>query len=162
MIIGPERSGTTVHMDPLQTSAWNTSLAGYKLWVVFGRAVPKSIVKGEEFRGKDYEDEAINYFVEILPRIKQKYSAEELELIEFVQGPGETVFVPGGLWHAVMNLEDTIAVTQNVMTHYNFSSVWRSTRSERPKFAAKFLESVRGQVDMRRCRTRRCTSGHSC
>ena len=56
MIIGPERSGTTVHIDPLYTSAWNTSLAGYKRWVVFGKDVPKTIVKGKEFRGKHYED----------------------------------------------------------------------------------------------------------
>lgn len=63
LIIGPERSGTTVHIDPLNTSAWNCSLAGYKRWVCFGESVPKTIAKGKEFRGKDYEDEAINYFV---------------------------------------------------------------------------------------------------
>jgi histone arginine demethylase JMJD6 len=74
MIIGPERSGTTVHLDPLNTSAWNTSLAGYKRWVIFGSDVPKTIVKGKEFRGPGYEDEAINYFVEILPKIREKYS----------------------------------------------------------------------------------------
>jgi histone arginine demethylase JMJD6 len=56
LIIGPERSGTTVHLDPLNTSAWNTSLTGYKRWVIFGSNVPKSIVKGKEFRPKDYED----------------------------------------------------------------------------------------------------------
>ena len=29
------------------TSAWNTSLQGYKRWVTFGKDVPKSIVKGK-------------------------------------------------------------------------------------------------------------------
>lgn len=128
-----------MHIDPLMTSAWNASLRGHKRWVLFGEDVPKSIVKGREFRGKDYEDEAINYFVEILPLIKQKYSKETLKIIEFIQGPGETVFVPGGLWHAVINLDDTIAVTQNVMTHYCFDKVWRVTRSERKKFSETFL-----------------------
>jgi histone arginine demethylase JMJD6 len=45
------------------TSAWNTSLAGHKRWVLFSPAVPKSILKGKEFRARHYEDEAINYFV---------------------------------------------------------------------------------------------------
>jgi histone arginine demethylase JMJD6 len=46
LLIGPERSGTTVHIDPLYTSAWNTSLAGHKRWVLFPESVPKGIVKG--------------------------------------------------------------------------------------------------------------------
>ena len=33
-LIGPKRSGSTVHQDPLGTSAWNTSLSGRKRWVM--------------------------------------------------------------------------------------------------------------------------------
>lgn len=84
--------------------------------------------------------------MEVLPHIKEKYSHETLGLLEFVQGPGETVFVPGGWWHAVVNLDDTIAVTQNVMTHYCFDSVWRSTRCERRKFAESFLHDLQIKV----------------
>lgn len=69
------------------------------------------------------------------------------------------MFVPGGLWHAVINLEDTIAVTQNVMTHENFTKVWRATRCERPKFATKFLEDMKDLVCLGLFRMSRCTSG---
>ena len=34
-------------------------------------------------------------------------------MTEFVQGPGETLYLPGNLGHAVMNIEDNISVTEN-------------------------------------------------
>jgi len=57
------------------------------------------------------DDEAINYFVDLLPRIREKHG-RNLKIYELIQEPGETIFVPGGWWHGVLNLEDTIAVTQ--------------------------------------------------
>jgi len=54
--MGPERSGSNVHLDPLETSAWNTSLQGHKLWVLFPENIPKFVVKGKAFRGKGYDD----------------------------------------------------------------------------------------------------------
>eukprot|EP00981_Chlorochromonas_danica_P000537 scaffold108_cov167-Ochromonas_danica.AAC.9 len=109
-LIGPERSGTTVHLDPLGTSAWNTSILGRKRWVLFPPHSPKRIVKGLDVIRKGEDDEAINYFVDLLPRIRQQHP--ELEIIEFIQYPGETVYIPGGWWHGVLNLDATIAITQ--------------------------------------------------
>lgn len=118
-LIGPERSGSSVHIDPLGTSAWNTLLYGRKRWVLFPPGTPRNIAKGKDVIKTGEDDEAINYFVDLLPRIKEKYcntssahTGENIQVIEFIQNAGETVFVPGGWWHGVLNLEDTVAVTQ--------------------------------------------------
>jgi histone arginine demethylase JMJD6 len=82
----PARSGTTVHIDPLHTSAWNTSLQGHKLWVLFPPHIPKSVVKGKGLlvRGhirSDDVDEAIDWFLYVLPKIIQTEGAGNLEIM---------------------------------------------------------------------------------
>jgi len=110
--------------------------------------IPKYIVKGKEFytKGKskitlDDEDEAINYFIEIFPKIKLKYGNYLREII-FIQKKNETVFIPGGWWHVVLNLDDTIAVTQNYCNSVNFEKVWIHVRNERKKMSVKFLRQL--------------------
>ena len=34
-------------------------------------------------------------------------------LIEVVQGPGEVIFLPNGLTHVVLNIQDNVAFTEN-------------------------------------------------
>lgn len=112
------------------TSAWNTSLQGSKLWVLFPPDIPKSIVKAKGLAAKkeiDPEDldESIDYFLYALPKLIEKEGAENLKIVMCVQGPGDTIFVPGGWWHAVLNLDNTVAITQNFMSVNNFDKVWR-------------------------------------
>ena len=69
-LIGPRRSGTCVHIDPLATSAWNTLLRGRKRWILFPPETSKTLVKGKHHKLPGEDDEAIDYFLKMLPRIK--------------------------------------------------------------------------------------------
>ena len=145
-LIGPERSGTCVHIDPLGTAAWNTLLYGQKRWVLFPPQVPKHIAKGKGLVRKNEDDEAVHYFDFILPRIKRRAAAsggtgdyQDFACYEFTQHPGETVYVPYGWWHAVLNVTHTVAITQNFCSQRNFDIVWTKTRTGRKKMAYKWL-----------------------
>ena len=145
-LMGPKRSGTCVHIDPLATSAWNTLIVGQKRWVLFPPHVSKSIVKGSGLVRSDEDDEAVHYFSFILPRIKRKASMlkgipkyKDFCCFEFTQNAGETIYVPNGWWHAVLNLTNTVAITQNFCSPRNFDASWIKTRTGRKRMAWKLL-----------------------
>ena len=142
-LIGPKRSGTTVHIDPLGTSAWNSLIEGRKRWVLFPPEASKKLVKGKHYMSKEDDDEASNYFMLMLPQIKKEAKESGIPVYEFIQYPGETVFIPSGWWHCVLNLDDTIAVTQNFCSYSNFPIVWRETRVGRKKMCSRWLDKMK-------------------
>ena len=38
-----------------------------------------------------------------------------LRILEFIQKPGEAVYLPHGVVHAVLNIEDNVAITENFL-----------------------------------------------
>ncbi|CAN1181872.1 Lysine-specific demethylase JMJ21 [Linum perenne] len=122
LIIGPERSGASWHVDPALTSAWNTLLCGRKRWALYppGRVPLGVTVHVNEDDGDVNIDtpSSLQWWLDFYPLL-----ADEDKPIECTQLPGETIFVPSGWWHCVLNLETTIAVTQNFVNSKNFEFV---------------------------------------
>ncbi len=138
--IGGARSGTGIHVDPLGTSAWNALVAGHKRWALFPPgSVPKSVLKPKGVNS------AVRWFDIVWPETQRAaWEARGYpKPIDVWQGPGETVFVPSGWWHVVVNLDFTVAVTHNFCSTHNFGLVFRHTRVSRPKMSLRWLDGLK-------------------
>jgi histone arginine demethylase JMJD6 len=113
--------------------------------VLFEPGTSKKVATGSHLVKAGEDDEAVNYFVDILPRIRQTYP--HARRIEVVQRPGDTLYVPAGWWHAVLNLDDTVAVTQNFVSRSSFDGAWDRTRSGRKGMARAWLAKLEGSDD---------------
>jgi histone arginine demethylase JMJD6 len=51
--------------------------------------------------------------------------------------------ISGGYWHVVLNMDLTVAVTQNFCSSVNFPTVWTRVIRSRPKMSKKFLERLK-------------------
>lgn len=121
LIIGPRRSGSTFHIDPNHTAAWNAAIRGRKLWLLFPPGVlPPGVYVSENYAEVtsplSIADWLLNYYQET-KNIKG--------MVQCICKEGEVLYVPAGWFHMVVNITDTIAITQNFVPRVNLTKVLR-------------------------------------
>jgi histone arginine demethylase JMJD6 len=113
ILMGPARSGTGLHVDPLGTHAWVSLVQGLKRWVLFPYGTdPTSI--GMPPNPNDPAINSVIWFQDYYETFLRQHPGA----VEVLQYPGETVYVPAGWPHLVLNLEASVAITQNYATEY--------------------------------------------
>ena len=50
--------------------------------------------------------------------------------------------MPSGWWHVILNMDLTVAVTQNYASTANFMDVWAATAKSRPRLASHWLAAI--------------------
>ena len=116
MLISGPNTGTGVHVDPPFASAWNTVLKGHKLWAILPPDTDHTkFYCDPQCSESMLELSPISWFQHVLPQLRgRKFYGREV--LEVLQGPGDTLYVPTSAPHAVLNLDWSLGVTENVMT----------------------------------------------
>lgn len=88
--LGPSGTFTPLHADVYNSYSWSTNLCGRKKWWLFR---PGTQPTGFDVRVLRYTNA-----IELVQMVSSCFSSLTIK-------PGETIFVPSGWWHQVVNLD---------------------------------------------------------
>lgn len=91
ILIGPERSGTGMHIDPLYTNAWVTLTEGLKRWILFPPHTPLHLIC--LFEKHHSKLSSIYWYLDYYHKVNSKEWPKEYEPIEVLQYPGNILKV---------------------------------------------------------------------
>ena len=140
LIIGPERGGSTFHKDPNATSAWNAPLTGSKYWLMFpsGPSIPPppGVIISDDHSEITSPLSISEYLLSFHAIARATPGCSE-----GICYAGEVLHVPSGWFHLVLNLEESIALTQNFVPPGKLSHVLRFLR-DCPEQVSGFKDEV--------------------
>lgn len=111
---GPGGKFPYVHVDYYHLSAWVNQLYGHKQFTVWPRGQDEYMYPEPGDRWKSSIPDIENVDLARYPKYK------EATPVTFVVGPGETLFIPFGMWHTAKSLEPTISVAFDLLNDRNF------------------------------------------
>ncbi|CAK7893361.1 hypothetical protein CAAN1_01S14290 [[Candida] anglica] len=144
LIVGPKRSGSTFHKDPNYTSAWNTALTGRKLWIMLPPDITPPGV------GTDDEESEVTSPVGIAEWVISGFFNDCLKIDQCqiaITFPGECMYVPSGWWHSVINLDDSVALTQNFVPLPKLANALNFFKNRREQISGFRPKEVKEAMD---------------
>jgi hypothetical protein len=146
LIIGPSRSGSTFHKDPNATCAWNAVLTGRKYWIMFPSSASLPPPPGVFVSADQSEVTSPLSIAEWFLGFQAEARRTE-GCIEGVCEAGELLYVPAGWYHLVVNLEDSIALTQNFVPRQRLASVLHFLRDKSDQVSG-FAKDVQNPYEL--------------
>ncbi|KAF1959089.1 Clavaminate synthase-like protein [Byssothecium circinans] len=128
MIMGPRRSGSTFHKDPNATTAWNAVLTGSKYWLMFPKSStpPPGVILSDDHSEITSPLSIAEYLLTFHALARETPGCRE-----GICYAGEVLHVPSGWFHLVLNLEDSLALTQNFVPRKKLPDVLGFLRDQR-------------------------------
>ena len=69
----------------------------------------------DDICSKDYDNlYAVSWWKHVVPQLRKETWFGKT-IVETVQGPGEIIYVPHGMGHAVLNLDENLSITENFL-----------------------------------------------
>lgn len=118
IVMGPRGAGTTLHTDPIETSAWNVAVSGSKIWTTFPRdLVPRWVAPKEYEAWREMSN--FDWYRDVFPAL----GGRGIPYQSFVQRAGDAVWVPGGFAHQTINRQESLSVTSNMVFAHDAAAV---------------------------------------
>uniref|UniRef100_A0A7S1TU82 JmjC domain-containing protein n=1 Tax=Phaeomonas parva TaxID=124430 RepID=A0A7S1TU82_9STRA len=128
LIAGPKASGSVFHIDPNSTNAWNAAVRGRKRWILYppGCEPPPGVMPSADGADVTLPLGLGEWFLSFWAHheLRRQDPEPSRRPLEVTCEEGETIFVPAGWWHLVLNLDDVcVAITQNYVSASNLKLV---------------------------------------
>ena len=115
LLSGPN-TGTDLHQDPAFANSWNTLLSGHKVWAVLPPDTEFQVFSCDpQCSHNEEEISPLAWFQHVLPQLEGRlWYGQGVRTV--LQRPGDTLVIPSTAPHAVINLDWSLGVTENVLT----------------------------------------------
>lgn len=119
--MGPARSGTGIHIDPLGTSAWNALVKGHKRWCLFPTQTPKEMLKVQSGEAGKQKEEAVAWFTHVYPKTQLPSWPKEYACVSHIFTVWHMKCLPQGvqLLYPEYNFTVTITINDNIIIYNN-------------------------------------------